>query len=577
MKRFLFLFTALCFFSMVSAQTKSTPGSSGAASSSSGSSTAPQTGFVYYLKYQRHLSYASTESDIFYFTYNDLSKNSIHNVFNTKIENDKLIQATITLNRKSSHTMTTGQIGLADYEITQFDSSVSCTQTPACKYQPSGLDTVLIVKIMFNDSIPRYWARSTRWIFPRHRLRISINPDSALLSARIYYVHFDDGAQLNQFNVTNPNYRGRGQQSTGAQARMRAPSINEKDVDFQNSIKDYQQTAAINKKTAYQKAVTIYQDIVNDYTKYIEAITAKNRVKNTKKLEKQIKKRADQEYGIVVTDYDLLVKTYNDLVSETKQELDNQLAHLHVPDAGQSIKNQVGYFESLLALYKSNAKIPTPVINTYDETIPEQALPINELDSANNFYFKIIHKNLVRQKVYYLPLHYGTWDYGTLTVPYRYRFAQPNARIITQAGIASSALPGPSESDAALSLAVYVGKKWGRTKFYEDPMMTHNTFSFEVAAITGPTLIPLMLSNVDSSSKYVGGKSNYFYTGPTNIISWSLGLGAVLEWKTINFGAFIGTDFPLTPHTGWIYANKIWLGFGIGVNLGMFASGTSVN
>jgi hypothetical protein len=174
-------------------------------------------------------------------------------------------------------------------------------------------------------------------------------------------------------------------------------------------------------------------------------------------------------------------------------------------------------------------------------------------------------------------MHFGTWDYGTATVPFRYRFAPSKSTIISQSGNANSAISAPSESDATLGLGIYFGRKWGDTWFYEDPSKTTNTVSIEITLITGPTLIPLSLSNVDSSSKYVGYLHGYNYTGPTNIIAWSVAPGMVFQWKTINFGLYGGIELPLARKVAWVYADKLWLGFGIGVNLGMLSSGNSVN
>jgi hypothetical protein len=199
------------------------------------------------------------------------------------------------------------------------------------------------------------------------------------------------------------------------------------------------------------------------------------------------------------------------------------------------------------------------------------------LDSANNFFFHIIHKSILHQSIFYKSLHFGTWDYGTITVPFRYRFPRSRGHIITSAGKDSSTVTVPSESSAALNLTLYFGRKWGHTRFFEDPSQSKNTFTVEAAFIMGPTLIPLSLANVDSSSKYVGIKNSYSYTGPANIIAWSFAGGAVLQWKSINFGLFGGLDVPLTGNTGWVYAYKPWIGFGIGVNLGVFTSGNAVN
>jgi hypothetical protein len=210
-----------------------------------------------------------------------------------------------------------------------------------------------------------------------------------------------------------------------------------------------------------------------------------------------------------------------------------------------------------------------------DGYIQETAVPLDGNDSAQNLYLRIFHKGRSNQPFYFVPVHFSTWDYGALTVPFRYRFARSNAHIFTQQGKDSSSTV-PEESDAQLSLSGYFGRKWGHTKFYEDPSQTANVASIEAVLTGGPSLIPLSLSNIDSTSKYAGAKNGYSYAGPANIIALSFGAGIVLQWTTVNLGIFFGWDIPITGGTGWVYADKPWIGFGIGVNLGMLTSGKGI-
>jgi hypothetical protein len=85
-----------------------------------------------------------------------------------------------------------------------------------------------------------------------------------------------------------------------------------------------------------------------------------------------------------------------------------------------------------------------------------------------------------------------------------------------------------------------------------------------VAGFAGPALVPLSASNI--------GLSDSLNKSPSNLLAMSVGFAAVFEWHSINFGLFTGWDLPLTRNTGWVYAGKEWIGFGIGVNLGMFTS-----
>jgi hypothetical protein len=226
-----------------------------------------------------------------------------------------------------------------------------------------------------------------------------------------------------------------------------------------------------------------------------------------------------------------------------------------------------------------------PFMTVYNNSVtnltmlPDTAIPLKNNDFSDSFYLQIVKKNILNKPIYFISLPYSAWDYGALTIPFRYRFARSSSFIATPS---SKAIPSEEESDATLNLSTYFGRKWGRTRFYADPTMTHNTLSLETVVCGGPSLIPLSLSNIDSSSKEISsstsmGKISNSYIGPANMIALSLGGGVVLGWQKFNVGFFSGYDFPLTPNTGWVYRKKVWLGFGIGVNLGMVSSGKSLN
>ena len=129
---------------------------------------------------------------------------------------------------------------------------------------------------------------------------------------------------------------------------------------------------------------------------------------------------------------------------------------------------------------------------------------------------------------------------------------------------------------------MYIGRKWGRTRFYADPTMTNNTVSVECMAFAGPSLIALSLSNIDSATtKYITvssvmNKTTNTYIGPANMIALSTGGGVVLGYQKFSFGFFGGIDIPMTPQSGWVYNKKFWIGFGIGVNLGVISSGKGI-
>jgi hypothetical protein len=593
MKTLLPLFFSLALVSAVMptlAQTK--PAAAGAAPSGGGStSTTPQTGFVYKLRYKKHLQYNASQIDTFYFTYRQLVHYGRKKVFNLTVDDAKVISTTFYFDRKVVAKPSSDPINLTDYDMRTLNvlTDVQTTDIDPSKVKKLGEDdTVLIVKFEYLDSLPRYWAGRPSSLFIRHRLRLSITQDTALLLTKFLTNKFDHQPETDTVSVTNPNFKGKEpqyqQQRNFEDAAMEMPVLFYDTALLQPALRDYH-VAKVNGDIHRARDIfdnrikgTYKDHFAQRYAQDKESLRRLEKTKGYRDLATERQRTlTSNEYSLIRKRYLEVQEIYHDLSNEKKAKLNEQLTGINDADSRTQLKLVLDYIDSLLA-FQSEFPRPQPklAINIVDPLIPEIAIPINELDSAANFYFKIIHKNLVRQSIFYLPYHYASWDYGTLTAPFRYRFAPKGKYIFTQSGKDSTAT-SLSESDASLSVSLYFGRKWGRTRYYEDPTQSHNTLSFEPVVITGPTLIAMSLSNVDSNSKYAGANTGYTYTGPANILAWSLGVGGVVQWRTINVGLFAGKDYPLVRGTGWIYANKIWLGFGIGVNLGMLASGNSVN
>lgn len=158
-----------------------------------------------------------------------------------------------------------------------------------------------------------------------------------------------------------------------------------------------------------------------------------------------------------------------------------------------------------------------------------------------------------------------------MVIPYKYRFAPKNTNIYVAKSNSSrfpadSLVAAPSESTGSINLAMYIGRKWGYTRFYFDQSKNHNTLSYMASAFVGASLVPLSVGNV----KYPKNPDSL----PSQAIAFTGGFAATLEWRGIDVGLFAGKDFTSSRY-GWIYNKKTWLGFGIGVNLGMFTSGPS--
>ena len=198
-----------------------------------------------------------------------------------------------------------------------------------------------------------------------------------------------------------------------------------------------------------------------------------------------------------------------------------------------------------------------------DKNVVDIAKPLSAEDSVNNFYLQIKNKATIGDKTYFISIPYTMLQYGAVTIPFKFRWP-PHTISKTSVGVPYST---PSESSASFNVAAYVGKKWGRTRFYFDGSKTHNTMSAMVSFFAGPSLVSLSSTNVDSSID--------LSTKASSILAFSVGPAATLEWRSINFGIFGGWDMPFQSKTGWVYKGRFWFGFGIGVNLGMFTSANS--
>ena len=56
----------------------------------------------------------------------------------------------------------------------------------------------------------------------------------------------------------------------------------------------------------------------------------------------------------------------------------------------------------------------------------------------------------------------------------------------------------------------------------------------------------------------------------------STGAAFTLEWRSVNFGLFYGYDIPVEK-SPWVYRYKPWIGFGIGLSLGMFSNSNTLS
>lgn len=176
-------------------------------------------------------------------------------------------------------------------------------------------------------------------------------------------------------------------------------------------------------------------------------------------------------------------------------------------------------------------------------------LYVNKKDSTSNFYFEINDNPTLANPVNYISIPYALWQIGAITIPFKYRFANSNNNI-------------PADASADFNAGIYIGRKWGRKRFYRDKERNHNSASFTAAFFTGPTVIPIKKENVRDTLKY---------TQETNELGWSVGVGSLYAYKEFSMGIFGGIDIPLSKYAqNWNHAYRPWVGLALGYKLAVF-------
>jgi len=174
---------------------------------------------------------------------------------------------------------------------------------------------------------------------------------------------------------------------------------------------------------------------------------------------------------------------------------------------------------------------------------------VNTRDSTANFYFEIGDNPTLATPTRYKSIPYAVWQAGAVSVPFKYRFA-------------SHTRHSPADASTDFNAGIYVGRQWGRTRFYRDKDKNHGSISFTLAAFTGPTAINVKKENVRDTAKF---------TAESNEFGWSLGVGSLYAYRDLSFGMFLGMDIPFSSAaSNWNYAYQPWLGIAIGYKLGVF-------
>ena len=183
---------------------------------------------------------------------------------------------------------------------------------------------------------------------------------------------------------------------------------------------------------------------------------------------------------------------------------------------------------------------------------------INSDDTLGQFYITIPIKQTVNDYTYFIKRGYTAWDVGALTIPFKWVLANSAAKygnLLTN-----------------VNAGIYIGKEFGSTKFYINSSNNHNPISFIIAGFANTTALSFSLSNAFALPQ-----------GATSATVLGLSYGGAFQvgFKNLFFAISLGADVPISAYNfKWEYNNKLWVGFGISYNLGIFGnsgggSGTS--
>lgn len=179
---------------------------------------------------------------------------------------------------------------------------------------------------------------------------------------------------------------------------------------------------------------------------------------------------------------------------------------------------------------------------------------VNNRDSVDNFYLVVTNRSTLGDATFYRSFPYATTEIGAISIPFKYYFGNSNKEI-------------PNNVSKSINGGMYIGRKWGRQRFYYDSSKNHESASFVASAFGGPTEIDLKESNVKN-------KDTSVFKGESSELGVSLGVGFLYSYRNFNVGFYIGEDVPLNKNTrNWKYANRLWLGFGIGYGLNILNAG----
>jgi hypothetical protein len=183
--------------------------------------------------------------------------------------------------------------------------------------------------------------------------------------------------------------------------------------------------------------------------------------------------------------------------------------------------------------------------------VTDKATYVNQTDLADNFYLQVEQRKTLTV-AHFISIPYTTVELGVTTIPYKIRFGYQKNETLTV----------PNDATSNISGGVYLGKKWGKTRFYADNT-TSNTIAFTASVFAGPSVVAISADNTFPKA-----------TVKSNELAISTGLAFQVSKNDFNIGLLIGKDLPTSDAIGsWYYAHRTWIGFGIGYKLAILNGG----
>lgn len=149
-------------------------------------------------------------------------------------------------------------------------------------------------------------------------------------------------------------------------------------------------------------------------------------------------------------------------------------------------------------------------------------------------------------------LRFSKWEeklsFTALTIPFKIRSSIDTFPALVETKISN--------------IGLFLGKSYSTTRYFFDG--TSSKINFTGGVFLAPTAISLSSSNVKND-----------FDKEINQLGISTGVGVSFSFKNISLFAAFGSDIGLMSETqkNWIYQEKPWIGFGIGLDTSLLSFG----